>query len=406
MGCGLAKNKERKESQVIANPNENEIPKPDIKVIYRLENGTQNDQVEHPFPPSCHVDILLQDADLRLKSMGRTVPHEYLYKDQNLLLSTGKEIKDVIATGETEMLIIVRQVGLSIPLKFLEEFEKLRYVARPLFDPFELVIFETQTHKVTVESFYVVDSRLNNFSVISAYCNGGNKLFVSGGDEMKNQFAINDLELKTTLFVEGMKNLRSWHSMIYVPGGFVFMVGGAETNNVEYYDLTKKEFVNHSTIINQRSEPSLALIDNTYIYAFGGYAANKTEVGAFERINLRTNSTVWEDIGVLTYENGLKSLPQLFFAVANLNQNEVIFLGGMDHEAKSMFCRKNYVFNFETKTIRASTHPAVEEEFSEKYFIPINEKSSLLFPNLDRTNLKILAFTDERIQAIKFEQEN
>mgnify|MGYP002624866185 CR=1 FL=1 len=69
---------------------------------------------------------------------------------------------------------------------------------------------------------------LNDYGPSSAYCNGNNRLFISGGE--KNNLNYNNKFWKINLDNQGIDFIemedKKNHSMIYIPGGYVFIVGG------------------------------------------------------------------------------------------------------------------------------------------------------------------------------------
>jgi hypothetical protein len=308
--------------------------------------------------------------------------------------------------------------GVLSQTNLISEYVKINLVAKPLYDPFELVILDLGNKKISIDST-INDPKLKNFNVLSSFCNGRDKLFISGGDsETSNSFCIIDLIDKKVDF-KVMKNSRRGHSMIYIPNEFIFIVGGTSTKSVEIYNINSKEFnpTEHSTLNEIRLEPALCLIDNSYLYAFTGF--KKEMKKTFERINLRTNATHWELINVNLEKN--LTFGQNFFAVSYYKQNEVIFLGGCDTESNSSHNKKTHIFNFKTNLLSSAPECDISEQYTEKFFIPVYEAknlaeennshqnlqnlTSIVFPNFNRNDIKVSIFFNLKLTEVKFEIE-
>ncbi len=342
-------------------------------------------------------------------------------------LDVKEEINSENSTPKNEIKSSIFSQGQGIinTQNVLAEYSKINCIARPIYDPFEIVILDLGNKKVSVDSSFTNDARVKDFCILSAFCNGRDKLFISGGESVKaNSFCIIDLIEKKIDF-KLMKTSRRNHSMIFIPNNSIFIVGGPSTKSVEVYNMSNKKdssgITEHSTMNEVRIEPALCLIDNSFLYAFTGF--KKDAKKTFERINLRSNGTMWELINV-NLEKGL-SFGQNFFAVAFYKQNEVIFLGGSDTEKNTQKCEKSHVFNFEKNLISLAQLEITNEDYSEKFFIPVdavvkggrknpenNQEinsenfTSILFPNFHRNNIKISIFSNLKLNEVKFEIDN
>lgn len=320
----------------------------------------------------------------------------YFWK-KNKITDLSQEIGKMCS--ENDMVIDVIKAGLEfLPLNFIEEFVKITWIGKPIWDPFEVVVLDIRDKKAMVES----NLDITGFSYFSAYCNGGDHLFLSGGDSQtkKAQASTSFVSMKlATKEVEhfSMPTARKCHSMIYVPNRYVFIVGGAQTWNVDYFNTSHKTFTKHSTLNKEHIEPSLALVDNAFIYALGGFKQKDT-TNQFERINLRSDSTTWENITVTLTNNLI--FTQHFFAVAQYRENELIFIGGVDHSKGETKCT---VFDYENCTLSTSTQPQINEEFGEKYFIPFDVNKSYQFANISRENIRVFICSDAEVKDIKFD---
>jgi hypothetical protein len=74
--------------------------------------------------------------------------------------------------------------------------------------------------------------------------------------------------------------------MIFVPEKYIFIVRGS-TKTVELYDIEKNNLIKDSELNEMRSECTLCLVNNIYLYAFYGFILHKTFNCSVEKCNLR-----------------------------------------------------------------------------------------------------------------------
>jgi len=184
--------------------------------------------------------------------------------------------------------------------------------------------------------------------------------------------------------------------MIYIPSSYVFLVGGEKTNSAGYYDLSKHLYFEHSTLKNQRCEPALAYIDNSFLYAFSGYNDSKTQISSIERINLRKNAKEWEEI-IPKYDSG-NNFGQIFFSVCALDTSRILLLGGHDWNGKA-YAKINHVYDTKTNSITPyEPKITIEEDFDEKFFLPVKSSgvtNMYMFTKFyDPSEARVLKLTD------------
>ena len=101
-------------------------------------------------------------------------------------------------------------------------------LGKPFYNPFEISCFykSQKTFRILRYSPEIIEkTELINFGITSAYCNGFNNLYLSGGEDSLNNFwAINLKEniINDPIYMHPKKN----HSMIYIPKSTVFIVDG------------------------------------------------------------------------------------------------------------------------------------------------------------------------------------
>jgi hypothetical protein len=199
---------------------------------------------------------IIGDLDIRLKDSTS------LNDDMNT------NLKDIIQKHFPKEHLLTIQIyvttkGLSIPSNVKEAYGRMsKIIGNPIFENSKKfgVSLYYQENK-TFETFYFNKSdykELGKFNSFSSFCSAIGKLYISGGqdedqskieniEEEYNDFICIDMNsLKTYLnnlnmiLLPNLVIKRSWHSMIFVPNQYIFIVGGLNTQTVEIYDIDKK----------------------------------------------------------------------------------------------------------------------------------------------------------------------
>ena len=235
----------------------------------------------------------------------------------------------------------------------------------------------------------IVTTKINSFSVLDAYCNAKNNLFIYEGItnnkiEFSRFFKINLNENKLTLISSNFPK-RILHSMIFIPSSYIFIIGGKGCKEVLTYEI---KFGNVDNIKNNNNdikpydkyphllpkellEPSLISIDNKYIYIF----ENSTIFLNILRVNILSLSP-FEQIEL--NENNYKiNMNQKFFGVVK-KKSSILFLGGQklnmnfnnsnNNNSENNFC---FEYNYDKNLITESKDKFFSINFIEKTFIPI-----------------------------------
>jgi hypothetical protein len=344
-----------------------------------------------------------------------------------------KLINDSVATFEFSY------TGLKISKDSRRAYMNLNnFISSPKYDnePFGLNIYDNAS---SILHYYAIPEEISEntevnlkvFNNFSAYCNGRNRLFISGGtkddDVFLGDFVEIDLEklsqegVASKGYIRKLPNLnvaRGWHSMLFVPDKYIFIVGGSNTNSVELYDLETNKLTYDSDLNERKSESSLCLVNNNYLYAFFGFQFLNNFTNTIEKCNLKKSVRTWEKI---VLSNVDVSMVSNFYTIAYgkifQDHNEIILVGANENYSnkQSEFSKqkKNYVFRqigrdehlLEEFNIQEIDQPCV---CSEKFFLPVNETSSFLLPTYIAENLSLLKFNPEltRLDEIKFEPLN
>ena len=243
---------------------------------------------------------------------------------------------------------------------------------------------------------------LENYGPSSAYCNGNNLLFISGGEKASGDYVnkfwkidLNNAEIETTDMAT-KKN----HSMIAIPGNYVFIVGG-QNKETFYYDLNENQFCGWKKLNKDRIEPALILVNN-YLYCFDNMNSNSNEKFTFEKTDIYSEEHTWE-----ICEPNISSIKmnQKYFGVSEYN-NDIIFIGGnLDLEEEEdnygLNERKNYKYNINENCIEESDVPYIDYNFKEKTFLKYNDRISYILPDFNRHHPEVMFYQKEK-SVIKF----
>ena len=227
--------------------------------------------------------------------------------------------------------------GLNIPENAIEAYRKdNKIIGSAIMDStdiFGIITYEINTR--SLNPYYYQRNEypeLIYFNSFTAYCNAKNCLYFSGGEKEQsyeveeksaqyNEFISIDLTKLSSnndkLEINQLPNLnvpRTWHSMIFVPNKYIFIVGGSNTKTVELYDMEEKKLTKDSELNEERCEATLCLVNNIYLYAFYGFFLHKDYNNSIERCNLLKEERKWEDIYAVE-KSALRFKPS-FFAIS------------------------------------------------------------------------------------------
>ena len=172
---------------------------------------------------------------------------------------------------------------------------------------------------------------------------------------------------------------RTWHSMIYIPNKYIFIVGGNDNKNVELYNMENNTIQKDSELNEARSECSLCMVNDYYLYAFCGFLLHQTFVNTIERCNLRRQKRKWEIVNYIL-GNNIKFNPS-FFGVGYL-KDKILLLGANENSEEK---NKNYILTCGDNLKEDYIDEFVLNEeyinvYREKLYIPINDKTSVNIP--------------------------
>ena len=284
-------------------------------------------------------------------------------------------------------------------------------IGKPFSDPFEVFAFKKSDKILKIQKYekdLIEEKELNNYGSSSAYCNGNNNLYISGG-EKKDYEDVNTF-WKINLISQEIEKIqmipKKKHSMIYIPGGFVVIVGGNDKKTF-YYDEQNNKFFSLSDLNKNRIEPALILISE-YLYCFDNINSKENnEELTFEKINLGKENSKWEILNpILAPSIANNKMNQKFFGVVKNDDDNILFLGGnVDDEGENEENLYNYKYNIQENSIEPSDIPFREYNFKEKKFLPYNQNVDYILPDFNRFHPEVIFYqkNKKKLNLVKYE---
>ena len=389
-----------------------------IKTNYKLKliDLSTNEEFENEIDSNTKIGDLIKN--LKLRENG-----DFIIEFENNMKISNEEINKRF--GELMIEIFDKDIpeviemkysykGLDIPEEIINEYiESNEIIGSAVLDNQELFCIITYEKDMKVLTPYYYKRKdnedLTKFNLFTAFCNGKGKLYFSGGESEQegdpdktvakyNNFFYVDLknlkENKDKIIIEELPNLnesRTWHSMIYVPHKYIFIVGGSNTKSVEVYNMETNELKKDSELNEIRSESTLCLVNNMYLYAFYGFLLYQEHITTIERCNLLKGERKWEYV-YINEKNGVNFYPS-FFGVSYFKNDEILLIGSNDNGDEKHF---DYIYkigkNEDEKDDIVEFKCNLNENnrvFKDKFFMPINDNESVNIPLIIGEDIKI-----------------
>ena len=341
-------------------------------------------------------------------------------------------IKEIFNNNIPEIITMrFSYTGLVLPENIIEAYiDNNKIIGSAILDnieTFSIITYEIENKSIYEHKYKRSDyPELTYLNSFSAYCNAKGFLYFSGGEKelaydleetptRYNEFYCIDLEElnKNTdkLVINQLNNLieeRTWHSMIYVPNKYIFIVGGSNTKSVELYDMEEKKITKDSELNELRCECTLCLVNNMYLYAFFGFILHQEYNNSIERCNLLKEDRKWEYVQYEVKE-GL-NLKLSFFGISYSKENELLLIGGNDNDNEQ---RYDYIYTTEQnengKDIIKDFNCGLNENnivFRDKLFIPIEENKAVNIPVIIGENIRIFTLENETINVLNKQKDD
>lgn len=492
--CSSTQNKHNTNINQNKNSNEKDITNKDNKENVNNKNTDKPDTVKASIKQALSIKLrfyydgkpigmepldVLEDQSLNdvLEPVEHNLPElsDYSYRDNdNLPVNLKSKLSEIFKKKDGKYIDAIQTInvvyqGLDIPEtkeKILSKYAQTTLYANPVLlsnsYPLELRVYDSETCEFNTALLNIEENpELSTFSHYSAFCNGNNYVYLSGGDveyvdettgEKQTKYLdwiskINLCDGKVTK-LEPMKVPRYWHSMIYVPNKYVFIVGGNRTTSVEVLNTETGEITEDSHLNEMHSEPSLCLVNSNFLYCFLGYQMDeKSEYSnTIERCNLRREIRTWEIVSV-ALPTGERTtinsfIKKRFFVTSYYNNSSILILGGRDVVGDKTDRAKEgiyYVYDYKNDSVKevidendkedrnqeiANTNEDAdsqgktvgsfsklnEEEFLEKFFVPMktntNEIVSVSIPVQTRDKRRVYLINSQSHVEIKEYEDN
>ena len=403
--------------EITDNPKKEEVDKPLRNVSngrseynYELKDLLKNNEVKDKISRDSVVFELLNRSNLR-SNCDFIIEFENNYKIgyDKINVKFCDLMEEVFKNDIPENIIMnYTYKGLDIPEEDIkkEYIDSNEIIGSAILDNqelFAIITYERNNNKITPYYYKRNENEeLIKFNLFTAFCNANGCLYFSGGETEQtydpdktvskyNDFFYIDLrelnENNNKIDIRELPNLnesRTWHSMIYVPKKYIFIVGGSNTKSVELYNMDTKELTKDSDLNDYRSESSLCLVNNTYLYAFYGFVIHQEYNKSIERCNLLREKREWEYVDYKNaIENSENNFKISFFGISYFNNNQILLIGGDDNGDEKHY---DYIYKIgengerdEIKEFNCNLNDS-NNVFRDKLFMPIDYNNSVNIP--------------------------
>ena len=403
-------NKEDKNNaSLISEKNSNEKEEkdnyPDILITYMF-NGKS--EFELSFKTKDNISNLF---DILLEKKSKYAEYDLIVNDK-ISLSTKLNEKIGSIFPKTEKAEVnMLYLGLDISDDIKSEYENnTEVIGSPLYnlgENFGVLIYFIKDNIFRAE--IIKNKKLSKFNHLSSVCNMNNVLFISGGDEQKNNTGktkpINlfySIDLLKTNKIEELPSLntpRCFHSMIYIPKKYIFIVGGG-TLDVELYDVKKKEISIDSQMKETRNESTLFVMNNSFLYAFCGISPEGAFLSTVEKCNLRQKERSWSYVNYAMADNTI--FGECFYIGHFFSDSSIILFASNEGDNNEY---SNILFDIEYEDSPTISYyegdNKINDVVPEKIFHPVGDGNAIMIP-LVGTTAKIYKIDE----AIKLNIEN
>ena len=171
---------------------------------------------------------------------------------------------------------------------------------------------------------------LDHFLQDCAWVNNNNKLYILGGtsDESFNTkiFIVYDPIRDKIKRLPDSKYPHSKHSL-FVYNDQIYAIGG-DNLECEKYDINKNEWSILPNLSFKQIYPVLYVHDDI-LYSFFGIDENTKKSDNIQKLNLNTKKAKWQKV---SYKKNKCNLNVYGCGIAKINENCILFLGGMDDD--------------------------------------------------------------------------
>ena len=338
------------------------------------------------------------------------IPDDYFldFYFQNKTLKMNDPIKSLLNYQIPTLYIDQMVKKKPIIFRDLPQFPYPDLVGRPYSQPFEVFLFSRQDKTLQIQVYdpnTINDLFLNEFCSSSAYCNGNNHLFISGGEKPNGEIIDNlwEINLLEQIIAEPTKIIpKKNHSMIFIPDRYVFIIGGNDKKCI-YFNTETAEVEDWANLNKIRIEPALILIKNN-LYCFDSINYRNNERFTVEKTDLDSLRPKWTllfpkmDMILGNYI----IINQEFFGVSKDDEDNIIFVGGNMNDQNRMF---NYKYKTKENKVEMTNISFNKINLKEKTFLPLKKNIDFILPEFDRENPQVVFFmkNKNKIEVVNYQ---
>ena len=403
------KEKEKNDSkikEIKEDENENQITSREITFKIIKEDKEYTEKVKSSEKISCLFDLI---SKYKIKKCSE---YDLMFEEDISLASKLTEEIGVFFKTEDNVTLKMLYLGLNISFDIKKDYESSNtLIAQPLYDlggNIGLLIYNKFEN--TFNSEILKSDKLLKYNHLSAYCNCKNVLYICGGESKENIGTNNrnyisnftKVDLFSTDSVNELPNLenpRAWHSMIFIPPKYIFIVGG-DTKVVELFDVEKQKLTPDSELNEVRNECTLFCLDDSILFALSGISINGTYIKTIEKCNLRAAEREWKLIKLKESEVEIQNC--FYISCFASTSSNIILFAANENENHDYNCLEFEDGEEEGSIKLFNSNMKITDVCPDKTFHPINNDTSILIPLIGNNVSVYLLKNDLKLEKKSF----
>ena len=332
-------------------------------------------------------------------------------EDISLASKLTEEIGVFFKTEDTVSLKML-YLGLNISFDVKKDYEASNtLIAQPLYDlggNIGLLIYNK--FEKSFSSEIIKSEKLLKYNHLSSYCNCKNVLYICGGESKENIGTNNrnyisnftKIDLFSTESINELPDLehpRAWHSMIYIPPKYIFIVGG-DTKVVEIFNIEKQKLTPDSEMNEIRNECTLFCLDDSILFALSGISINGSYIKNIEKCNLRAAEREWK---IIKLKESDVEIQNCFYLSCFASSSSNIILFASNENENRDYNSLEYEDGEEEGNLKLfNSNLKITDVCPDKIFHPINDETSILIPLVDNNVSVYLLNNDMKLEKKSF----
>ena len=316
--------------------------------------------------------------------------YDLIFEEDVSLASKLTEEIGSIFKKEDDITLKMLYLGLNISFNIKKDYEDSNtLIAQPLYDlggNIGLLIYNKFEN--TFSSEILKSEKLLKYNHLSSYCNSKNVLYICGGETKENIGTNNrnyisnftKIDLFNTESINDLPSLehpRAWHSMIFIPPKYIFIVGG-DTKVVEIFNIEKQELTPDSEMNEVRNECTLFCLNDSILYALSGLSMNGSYIKDIERCNLRAAEREWKLVKLK--ESDIEIQTCFYISCFTTNSSNIILFAANENENHDYNSLEFEDSDEEGNLKLFKSNINITDVCPDKMFHPINNDMSILIP--------------------------